>query len=431
MDLPGGPSARKAALLVGAAIVLGGLIVGVLSGVGSLERAQRAPLGVSQGETTPVDDLGLNAAPSAGPANGFGVESIPQPDSTVPIGSSGSAAFTTATTLESTTEEFGTGPGGNGSSGVSGAGNQTGGNTLGTGSLLEFSSDVTIEASSPESVASSVVALAYSTGGYVAYQTTYQSSAYVVIRVPAADYQSVLAQVKSMGTLVSLVSNSNDVSVQYTDLNATLASLGTEENSLLKLLNESTMINSTLAIESQLQQVDQQIDATETQILQTDTLVEYSTVDVTVNQTQASAPLTMVVEAAPTNGTAPLAVTFDAIVKGGASPYVVNFNFGDGTSYQGQMLIHTYDQAGDYKVTVTATDQNGTVVQKTITVDVTAAPSTPGVVTFLGSVGALFLGVVEGIVEVAVVVLPLVAVAAVVIIPVKRKLWPSKAKAPQ
>ena len=428
MDLPGGASARKAALLIGAAIVLGGMIVGVMSGVGSLERVQRASPGVDQGQTTPLDDLGLSAAPSAEPAYGF-VGNSPQPDSTVPIEPSTSITFT-ATMTESTTEEYGTSPQ-SGLNGSSGAGNQTGGNTLGTGSLLEFSSDVTIEVSSPESVASSVAALAYSTGGYVAYQTTYPTSAYVVIRVPAADYQGVLSQVKSMGTLVSLASNSNDVSVQYTDLNATLASLRTEEGSLLKLLNESTTINSTLAIEGQLQQVDQQIDSTETQILQTNTLVQYSTIDVTVNQTQASVPLTMVVEAAPTNGTAPLAVTFDAIVKGGAAPYVVNFNFGDGTSYQGQTLIHTYYQAGDYRVTVTATDQNGTVVQRTTTVDVVAAPSPSGVVTFLGSVGTLFLGVVEGIVEVAVVVLPLVAVAAVVIIPVKRKFWPSKAKAPQ
>jgi len=304
---------------------------------------------------------------------------------------------------------------------ASGQYNVTQGSPSGAGGMIEFSTDLAITASAPEQTASAISAIAYTFGGYVAYQSTYSTSAYVVIRVPAADYQKALSQVMVLGTFVSETSNSNDVSVQYTDLNATLASLQTEQASLLKLLNQTASINSTLAVESQLQQVDSQINSVESELLETRTLVNYSTINVTVTQTAQKIPLAMTLSTIPANGTAPLSVTFNAIVKGGAQPYVVNYNFGDGTATQGQIVIHTYYQAGDYKVVVTATDQNGTVVQQTTTVDVVAPPTPSGISGFFGYVGGLFLSVVEGIVEVAVVVLPLAAVGAAIVIPIQRR----------
>jgi len=110
-------------------------------------------------------------------------------------------------------------------------------------------------------------------------------------------------------------------------------------------------------------------------------------------------------------------------VKGGAQPYVVNYNFGDGYATQGQIVIHTFYQAGDYKVLVSVTDQNGTVAQAGVVIKVLAAPASAqsGVGGFLGYVANLFLSVVEGIIEVAVVVLPLAAVGAIIIIPVQRR----------
>ena len=298
--------------------------------------------------------------------------------------------------------------------------NVTQGSPVSHGGMIEFSTDLAITAPTPNKTASAISALAYSVGGYVAYQSTYSTAAYVVIRVPATDYVNVLNQVMKLGVFVSETSNSNDVSVQYTDMNATLASLRTEQTSLLKLLNQTATINSTLAVEAQLQQVDSQINSVESEILQTQTLVDYSTINVTVSQTAQKVPLALSLSATPTNGTAPLSVTFNAIVKGGAQPYVVNYNFGDGSAVQGQIVIHTYYQAGNYKVVVSATDQNGTVVQQTATVKVVAAPSPSGVSGFLGYVGGLFLNVIEGIVEVAVVVLPLAAVGAAIIIPIQR-----------
>ncbi len=293
--------------------------------------------------------------------------------------------------------------------------------TSGTGgSLIEFSSTVDMQTSSPSRLASEIVALAYSEGGYVAYQSTQTDYANVVIRVPAASYQSVLAKIQGMGNVTNVTSNSNDVTVQYTDLNATLRSLLTEQAALLRLANQSTTVNSTLAIETQLQGVNQQINFVQSQILQTARLVAYSTISVSVSQSAQAKPLSMVLSVTPKSGVSPLSVTMNAVVTGGIGGYLVNYNFGDGTSAQGQILVHTFVGSGDYNVTVDAADQNGSSVSKWVMVHVSAAPNQAGFGDFPGTVTGLFFRVVEGIVEAAVVVIPLALVAVVVLVPIRR-----------
>ena len=141
-------------------------------------------------------------------------------------------------------------------------------------------------------------------------------------------------------------SSSNDVTVQYTDLNATLQSLQAEQASLLAILSQSTNINSTLNVESRIQGVDQQINSVESEILETRTLVSYATISALIEQKAPVQPLALKLTATPRSGDSPLSVTFNAVVKGGEQPYIVNYNFGDGSSYQGDALIHTFTSPG-------------------------------------------------------------------------------------
>jgi hypothetical protein len=428
MNRLGGVTLTRALTLLGALIVVGGFALALLSTNTSNAYNTFSPLSpatrasdvvLSGGGPGELYSMNLNSAvglASHGAAGWYDDTQVIQTSETV-----STATMTAQTTgcggcfpLQGAVSNLTSGP--------------AGGAPGGTGGMLEFSSDVGITSPTPQATASAVVALAYTVGGYVAYQSTYPTSAYVVVRVPAAQYQGTLARIEAMGNVTSLVSNSNDVTVQYTDLNATLASLRTEQSALLSLLNRSTTVNSTLQIENTLQGVDQQINDVASQMLQAKTLVTYSTIDVTVSQKARTTvtPLSILLKAAPENGTAPFSVTFSAIVKGGTQPYVVNYDFGDGSADQGQILIHTFFSSGDYLVTVTATDQNGTVAITTAKIHVAAPQAQLGAADFLGNVANLFVNVVEGIVEVAVVVLPLAAVGAVVVIPLRRRSRPQK-----
>ena len=410
MNRLGGITKKRALLGVAALIVVGGFALALLSNAG-LASPMSNPAGLKGVGSSLNQTADLYAA--SGAVNGMGGASGSGYGGQGNTQVIGVATTTMTTTMSSTITWAGT-------TTASGT-NVTQGSPSGAGGLIEFSTDLAIRSSSPEETASSVSALAYSVGGYIAYQSTFSDSAYVVIRVPAAQYQHVLAQVKAMGAFVSESSNSNDVRVQYTDLNASLASLRTEQGALLKLLNQSTTINSTLAIENQLQQVNQQINDIESQILQTRTLIDYATINVTVSQTPQQTLPTMTLTASPKSGTAPLSVTFSANVKGGAQPYIVNYNFGDGYATQGQVVIHTFFQAGNYNVTVNVTDQLGNTTSAWTMIRVAAAPAQSGLSAFLGNVGNLFLNVMEGIVEVAVVVLPLAAIGFAILIPIQRR----------
>jgi hypothetical protein len=287
---------------------------------------------------------------------------------------------------------------------------------------IEFFTNITLQASSASTAFAKATAVAYSVGGYVADSTESNTTAVVVMRVPAANYQDALAEVEGVGTLVTLSSSSNDVTVQYTDLNATLQSLQAEQASLLAILSQSTNINSTLNVESRIQGVDQQINSVESEILETRTLVSYATISALIEQKTPAQPLALKLTATPRTGDSPLSVTFNAVVKGGEQPYIVNYNFGDGSSYQGDALIHTFTQPGRYNVTVTVTDSLANVTEAWAVVDVSAPPAGSALGGFPSFVGGLFLQVVEGIVEVAVVVVPIAAALLVVLFPLRHRL---------
>ncbi len=86
------------------------------------------------------------------------------------------------------------------------------------------------------------------------------------------------------------------------------------------------------------------------------------------NETQ---PAAAVSSASPMGGKAPVTVSFAGQGKKGAGPYTYSWDFGDGSTGDGQFPTHVYQQAGSYTVTLTATDtlsQTGTDSHLVITI---------------------------------------------------------------
>ncbi len=284
---------------------------------------------------------------------------------------------------------------------------------------IEFFTNMTLRVSSPQSALTKAAGIAYSTGGYLAFSSSTNSSAIAVLRVPASQYQSALSQLEGIGNVTFFGSSSNDVTIKYTDLNATLQSLVTERDAFLRLLNQSTSLNNTIRIEGYLQGVNAQINSIQSEILQTRILIDYATITATFNRSAVRIPLGLKVVAAPLNGAAPLSVTFRSFVTGGVPGYIVIYNFGDGTNAQGEALIHTYTKAGNYNTTISATDFSGTLKVSWVMIHVSGAPVGFDFAGFTAVATNLFFGVIQGIVEVAVVLVPLTLVLAVVLIPLR------------
>jgi uncharacterized protein DUF4349/PKD domain-containing protein len=398
-------SARSVAVGLVAVIVLGGFVVALFAGAPNVLSTSAAPAAFNGSSANYVFGSGVAASGAGSLSNLY--------------------ASTETVTSMSTTTEIAQGPQQTvvvgGTPGLVSKSSATSFNQPGNGSLIEFFSNMTMESPTPATLASKVVELAYSVGGYVAYQSTLTDSSYLVVRVPAADYQQVVSQIQGMGNVTSVTSNSNDVTVKYTDLNATLASLVAERNDLLKLITQSTSVNSTLAIESQLQAVNAQINSIESEILQTQRLITYSTISLSISKSAVAQALSMKLSATPKSGVSPVGVTFNSIVSGGAEPYIINYNFGDGTSQQGQAVIHQFYGADDYNVTVTATDAKGNVTTAWTIIRVTEPPTKVGFGDFGVNLEALVVHVVEGMAEIAVVILPIALIAVVVVYPFRRR----------
>ena len=407
-------------------VVAGGMLAG-LTRPASSGPAEAVSAGSSQALSVPAFE-GIGSLYGLASSAGGNYPTFAAATTTV----TGSATTVTTEVMSTSTTTLG-GPAGGTTIVLQGSSQQQGGSQAPAASLspstttngsrdIEFFTNVTLQAASASTAFAKAAAVAYSVGGYVADSTESNATALVVMRVPTANYEDALTEVEGLGTLVSLSSSSNDVTVQYTDLNATLQSLRAEQASLLAILSESTNINSTLNVESRIQSVDQQINSVQSEILQTKTLVAFATISAFVEEKAPVQPLALKLTATPRSGNSPLSVTLNAAVKGGEPPYIVNYNFGDGSSYQGQALIHTFVQPGRYNVTVTVTDASANVTEAWTVVDVSAPPTGSALGGFPNFVGGLFLQVVEGIVEVAVVVVPIAAALLIVLFPLRRRL---------
>jgi len=427
------PSLRVVFIVVVIIVVIGAVVglTGTNSTFGSLKAAEPNSNGfeAAGAPTSNGSSNGGSAAPQNQPIGNSNV-----PSSTVTIMgttvSSITYASTSSSSAEPSTQPIGTNSNANGASSGSTSVQentpqlQSSNNT----GYIEYFSNVTLLVPSTLAALNKATAVAYTFGGYLAFSSYSNVSAIAVLRIPAQDYANALAEIEGIGNLTGQTSNSNDVSIQYTDLNATLQSLLTEQGRLLKFENESTLLNNTLILENQLQSVDTQINEIQSQILQTRLLITYSTITVTFNVKIPTPPptplipLKMKLTATPISGMTPLSVTFNAIVTGGDQPYIINYNFGDGTTYQGQSLIHTFTSSGTFNVTVTVTDSNGSAIDNYTLIHVKATPVASGFTSFGSYALGLLISVVEGIIEVAVVLLPIALVVFVIVLPFRNRL---------
>ncbi len=75
---------------------------------------------------------------------------------------------------------------------------------------------------------------------------------------------------------------------------------------------------------------------------------------------------------------APATFSFNATIAGGTEPYTVNWNFGDDSEESDEeSVVHTFDEAGTYNVTLTATDSNGETASDTLEITVEESSEEP------------------------------------------------------
>src|SRR5829696_1872432 len=105
------------------------------------------------------------------------------------------------------------------------------------------------------------------------------------------------------------------------------------------------------------------------------------TLEITVEESSeepATESLAAEITSNATSGNAPATFSFDADASGGTGPYTVNWNFGDDSEESDEQTVsHTFTEAGNYTVTLTATDSTGETATDTLEITVEESSGEP------------------------------------------------------
>jgi hypothetical protein len=133
-------------------------------------------------------------------------------------------------------------------------------------------------------------------GGYVADTKTAEGgddpSGSVTLRVPVDTFEQLLGQVRGLGTVKSSTTHGQDVTAQYTDIQAKLTALTATRDQLLTILHRASAIGDVLAVQDRINDVQTQIDQLQGQqkVLDDQTSMASLSVDVAPKGTNPAAP---------------------------------------------------------------------------------------------------------------------------------------------
>lgn len=110
-------------------------------------------------------------------------------------------------------------------------------------------------------------------------------------RVPSESYADFLNDASAAGSVTYKSETTEDITADYVDLEARLESLRTQETRLLELAGQAGDLADLLAIEEQLAQVRYEIESYTGQQRVYDSLLTYSTVDITLSEVRILTPV--------------------------------------------------------------------------------------------------------------------------------------------
>ncbi|MDE6889397.1 MAG: DUF4349 domain-containing protein [Eubacterium sp.] len=128
-------------------------------------------------------------------------------------------------------------------------------------------------------------------GGYVERSDTDGNAvdssnrySYLVLRIPAEKMQQMLSLLDSDANITYQSCRSENVTLQYVDMESHVKALRTEQEALLKLMEKADKLKDIIALQSQLTQVRYEIESYESQLRMYDNKVDYSTLHLNITE---------------------------------------------------------------------------------------------------------------------------------------------------
>lgn len=167
--------------------------------------------------------------------------------------------------------------------------------TVQTGRKLIRNFDINIQTREFDEVISNIQKKVQELGGYIenssldsgsSYYRNYNRYNYMTVRIPSDQLDSFIDNVKETANVTYISESTEDITLQYVDVESRKTALETERDRLLELLEKAETVEDLITIESRLSEVRYQLESYTSQLRTYDNQVDYSTVTISVNEVE-------------------------------------------------------------------------------------------------------------------------------------------------
>lgn len=162
------------------------------------------------------------------------------------------------------------------------------------GSKIIRNASISLEVDNLEAFSENLKKTVYDYDGYIenmdinAYDSDYSESryGYFTVRIPSARLDDFLSIVKDEGTVTAKSESAEDVTLQYVDVEARIATYEAERDSLMELLDKATTLKDILTLRDKIAEVNYELDSLQRQLKSMQNKVSFSTVSVDAKETR-------------------------------------------------------------------------------------------------------------------------------------------------
>jgi hypothetical protein len=158
--------------------------------------------------------------------------------------------------------------------------------------MLIWEASMSIQVWNVSNAVNHAVSLTERQGGFVEKKTDRgEESASLTIRVPAKSFKTALSSLETLGTVTYRNIEGEDVTEEFIDVEARLKNKIVLRDRLKQLLEKATDVKDVLAIETELNRVQADIDSMEGRVKSLKGQVEYATVTLSLERKPILGPL--------------------------------------------------------------------------------------------------------------------------------------------
>ena len=158
------------------------------------------------------------------------------------------------------------------------------------GRKIIYTAYAAMETETFDETSASVRQMVEDAGGYISSSSARGSrtdgtrSVDYTCKIPAGNYAGFIDGLSGAGNLYRLTESTDDVTLQYVDLDARLSSLQNQLDRLEELAAEASDIETLLTIETQIGEVQYELESYTAQMRTLENQISYSTVDLTIDE---------------------------------------------------------------------------------------------------------------------------------------------------